>query len=165
MLILNTIIMDGQYTCETCKYATDNESYYKKHLNTKAHLLNNNGDIDKFHQARSMECKFCKMIYKDKNHINTHYAKCRAKEIVEKYEAQIDELKEEKIEKYEKQLEKVNKKLTEIKKKNLEYEKEIRMLKQEEIVKYKEKINKLKKIINKLEDKLKNIPNESIEYL
>lgn len=36
--------MDKPYTCETCKYTTNNVDCYKKHLQMNAHLIDNESD-------------------------------------------------------------------------------------------------------------------------
>ena len=118
--------MSKKYNCDLCKYATDRQYDYTKHLGTKKHVSNattnhllkigSNKPKNGSNVSLVLTCEYCNKSISHKNHIKRHYKCCvKYKEYVLRNNNNyiINEL-EIKLKNHEKQLKKKDENMTQL---------------------------------------------------
>jgi hypothetical protein len=73
-----------EYNCETCSFITCSKNDYRRHLDTRKHVVNagsnqNEPEITQKTQEHQHNCMFCDKIYKSKSGLWNHKKKCSQK--------------------------------------------------------------------------------------
>lgn len=90
--------MSIKYTCEYCNYATDNNGCYKRHINSKKHLLklpNIKEEMLAIRDSGAFKCVYCGKLLRDKKSKSRHYKNCNSKKLTEKFAEEKTKFEEE----------------------------------------------------------------------